>query len=178
MAIGRWKRRPSLSGQDTLELDVQLEREPQRLDPIAVAATNRPHPKQGLITSNEITSVLGSSTDAYDLVRQLRPSYLRGRGASDLGDPGHPTVLPLGAKDTLHMNPLQQMESTRLTVAARNAKPQLPKVVIDDGIPEDLDALHRVPANTVKEIRFLSSIEATTRYGPDMIGGVIIVILK
>lgn len=52
----------------------------------------------------------------------------------------------------------------------------LPAVILD-GIKEPGGAmiLNSIPAHQVREVRYLSAADATTRYGLDMIGGAIVI---
>lgn len=88
-----------------------------------------------LISEAELAEV--TETDAYDIVRRLRPGWLQTRG--------------MGA------NPVAYLDDIRL------------------GGP---DQLRSVYVDQIKEIRFISASDATTRWGTDHTGGVIQVIQK
>ena len=162
-----------LSGRDTLELDVELVLGPQELAPLAVSANRpaAPRRKQDFISTAEIESTLGVARDADELIRSLRPSYLRGRGASTLGDPHAPTP-PNIAGDTT------DMDAPFRAAAARNGRPYVPKISVDDGPLQPLEVLRQIPVSVVREIRFMSSIDAAIRFGTGVEGGVIQVFLK
>ena len=49
----------------------------------------------------------------------------------------------------------------------------LPAVAVNQMVSENRDILHSVPVGTVKTVRFLTGREATTRYGPDYVNGLI-----
>lgn len=175
-----------MGAQDTLDLDILLDPLPQRLESVDVVA-NGGRPRQDVISRSEIESVLGSSSDAYAIVKQLRPGYLRSRVTLGLGDPGHAVVPAPGAGSeprsavgisSSNADKAAAVRSAELTAAARNGKPLLPKVSINDGPLEDLEGLRRVEATSVREIRFVSPILATTRYGEGAAGGVIVVTLR
>lgn len=57
----------------------------------------------------------------------------------------------------------------------RSSNPSLPLVYIDGVRSGDLDALYRVSTQIVREIRFINGRDATTRWGLDHGGGVIMV---
>lgn len=158
-----------LSGRDTVEIEFQLDRAPTVLDPVTVSA-GQPSSKANLnrITLAEVDAVVGSASDGYDVVRLLRPHYLRGRGYSRIGNPSVP-------EDTTAGNEITRAQRT---AAARAPRRLLPKVTIDDGPLGDLESLRQVSAATIKEIRFISPLEATTLYGGLGGGGVIVVVLK
>lgn len=176
--------RAVLSGQDTVDVDVELENLPQRLDQVAVVGTaQRVRPRQNVITDTEVESVLGSSSDAWDIVRQLRPDYLRSRGVRELdknikdADGAASPKAPIGPGSS-NKDKAQFFDTGERLAAARNATPALPKVCIDDGPLEELEALRRVTSTSVKEIRFMPSLDATTRYGTEGGAGVILVTLR
>ena len=168
-----------LSGRDTLELDVELVLGPQELAPLAVSGNRpaAPRRKQDFISTAEIESTLGVARDADELIRSLRPSYLRGRGASTLGDPHAPTP-PDITGDTTGGGVPEQITRAERAAAARRGRPYLPKVSVDDGPLQALEVLRQIPANVVREIRFMSSIDAAIRFGTGVEGGVIQVFLK
>jgi hypothetical protein len=53
------------------------------------------------------------------------------------------------------------------------AGPRSARVVIDGGVRRELDELSRLRADDVESMSFLSSNEATRKYGPGYEGGVI-----
>jgi len=53
------------------------------------------------------------------------------------------------------------------------AGPRNARVVIDEGVRRELDELTRIRADDVESMSFLSSNEATRKYGPGYEGGVI-----
>ena len=54
-----------------------------------------------------------------------------------------------------------------------------PAVIVDNVIqPGGVDNLRRIRAAQVARVRFMSATDATTRYGPGMAGGAIVVELK
>lgn len=54
----------------------------------------------------------------------------------------------------------------------------IPKVVVDDVAYGSVDALANLNAAAVREIRYLSAADATTRWGTGYPGGVILVTMK
>lgn len=112
-------------------------------------ATHTPPPKlkreANLISIAEIESVRDRSDNAMALVRQLRPQFLRARGANSFGN------------------------------ARGGRKVPYPKVIVDGMPRGELDVLNQIPAMTVKEIRFLGSADASVRFGTGYDGGAILV---
>ena len=104
-----------------------------------------------LITEAEITA--GSYATALDIVEALRPSMLRSRLSS-----------------------LTQTSATGSS--SQEATSVNPVVFIDEIRMGDLGNLRSVPAQTVKEIRYINSRDATTRWGTGVGSGVIQVITK
>ena len=49
------------------------------------------------------------------------------------------------------------------------------RVVIDNGPPDVLETLGRLSVDSIESMRFLSAIDATTRYGTGNAGGIIVV---
>jgi len=91
------------------------------------------------ITREEIGERMG--LDVFEVVRQLRPSWLQVRGQAT----------PIGGVRRV-------------------------QVVIDESLqPGGVEALRSLRGSQVEEIRFLSGQDATTRYGLDVEGGVIVV---
>lgn len=162
-----------LSGSDTLALEVELEPVVLSIDSLVAVSNRGKRAKRAVISSDEVELVLGVASDAYEIVKRLRPEYLRGRGAMSLGDPNR--AAPEGASGGGVAGQIAQAERT---AAARQGKPSLPKVSVDDGPLGDLELLRQVASNTVREIRFMSAIEASTRYGTGVDGGVILVFIK
>lgn len=58
----------------------------------------------------------------------------------------------------------------------RGGSPTLPLVYIDEVRTGNLDALYRVSTQIIREIRFINGRDATTRWGLDHGGGVIMVL--
>ena len=54
---------------------------------------------------------------------------------------------------------------------------ELPRVAVNQALAPDLDVLRSIPSGTVQSVRFLTEQEATVRYGPEMVNGVIEVTL-
>ncbi|MEZ4586707.1 MAG: carboxypeptidase regulatory-like domain-containing protein [Gemmatimonadales bacterium] len=165
----------ALTGSDTLDLDVELSPKAQHIAELSVSAS-RPRRRENLITYAEIDEVVGASRDAFELIRHLRPRYLIGRGASTLGDPTRPSAMVNG--DTAGGGPAVKVERAKRTAAARAGAPHLPRVSVDDGPLQEIDVLHRIPAERVREIRLMSSLDAATRFGTGVEGGVIQVFTK
>ena len=103
-----------------------------------------------VITAEEIAGVEAST--AFDVVQKLRPQFLRGRGS---------TSTRSGAA-----------EGTGTTGAPATTAAQV-RVYVDSAPVGDIEALRRIAANTVREIRYLSAADATTKYGTGNPVGVI-----
>jgi hypothetical protein len=96
-----------------------------------------PRGERNVITAEELAGIQVAS--AYDAVLQLRPQFLRSRGAASLRDP-------------------------RAETAA---------VYINGTRAGTIDVLRALRLNDVQEIRYLSAVEASTRYGINHAAGVI-----
>ncbi len=92
---------------------------------------------RNVITTEEIES-LNVST-AYEVIQQLRPHFLQGRGQSSIQDPGS----------------------------------SMPVVYVNGVRYGPPSALQGIRAMDLREIRYLSASDATTRYGTGHVGGVI-----
>jgi hypothetical protein len=119
----------------------------------ALAGQDPPSPPKikrqpNLISAQEIDLVRAETSDAYDIVKRLRPQYLRGRGASSFGN------------------------------AAGGRTTAAPKVILDGSPIGEIDALRQIPAMNVREIRYLSSSDATTQFGTGYDGGAVVVLTR
>lgn len=92
---------------------------------------------RNVITTEEIES-LNVST-AYEVIQQLRPHFLQGRGQSSIQDPG--SSMPVVYVNGVRYGPPSVLQGIR--------------------------------AMDLREIRYLSASDATTRYGTGHVGGVI-----
>jgi outer membrane receptor for ferrienterochelin and colicin len=119
----------------------------------AAAATQpvpaaRPRASRNLITAEEIAA--HPARDLYELVRALRPVWMRGNAAS-ITD--------------IRRDP----ENGQRDIRAR-------LVVMHDGSRMgELEELRRIPIETVGEVRYLDSRDAVARYGGEFSGGAILV---
>jgi len=66
----------------------------------------------------------------------------------------------------------------RFSPADSTGSSTVPKVVVDDVSYGSVDALANLNAIAVREIRYLSAADATTRWGTGYPGGVILVTMK
>lgn len=108
-------------------------------------AKGRPKRETNVISLAEIEATRDRAEDAMALVRNLRPQFLRARGPNSFGNARGGRTVPY------------------------------PKVIVD-GMPRgDLDVLTQIPSVTVREIRFLSSADASVRFGTGYDGGAIVV---
>jgi hypothetical protein len=101
-----------------------------------------------LISLEEIEQVRNEATNAYDIVKRLRPQFLRGRGANSFGN------------------------------AAGGSSMATPKLVVDGSPVGDISMLNQIPASNVREIRYLSSSDATTQFGTGYDGGAVVVMTR
>jgi len=97
--------------------------------------------KRYLITSEEIASTKRPGWNAWDLIAQTRPTFLRSRGATSLRD-------------------LTQVRAV---------------VYVDGMYFGKLESLRSIAVEEIKQIEFISSGDATTRYGTDHLGGAILI---
>ena len=108
----------------------------------ASAAEAQVRRRSNLITEEEIEKA--SASNAYDLIRQLRPAWFRSRGVT----------------------------STRDVFAGGLG-------FFVDGIPlSSLDQLESLPTERIKEARYLSATDATTKYGTGYTSGVVEITTK
>lgn len=95
----------------------------------------------GDITREDLATL--SSFSAFQIVRRLRPQWLRSRGTANL-------------------------EGASI----------LPVVFVDRSRRGEIRELELIAADDVERIRYLSSRDATTRYGTGFLGGIIEVISR
>ncbi len=100
-----------------------------------------------VITAEEIEQ--SNAQDAYEVVRQLRPRWLRGRGPQTFTD-----------------------DPMNTTTAG------YPRMMVDDLPPRELEALRDIRIVEIAEIRYINPRDATLRYGTGYSGGIIRVITK
>jgi len=113
-------------------------------------ATAVPRGNANLITQEEIAG--GSYQTALDIVQNLRPSMLRGRGV---------TTGVTGADASGYEGPVAGVV-----------------VYLEEVRLGGIESLRSIPAAGVKEIRFVSARDATTRWGTGHPSGAIQVITK
>jgi len=99
--------------------------------------------KANVISVEEIDQIRNEVADAYELVKRLRPQFLRSRGAASFGN------------------------------AASGRSTPYAKIVVDGIGRGDLATLKQIPAMHVIEIHYLSAADASTRYGTGYDGGAI-----
>ena len=104
---------------------------------------------QNVITTEEIAQVTASN--AYDLIQHLRPNYLRTRGA----------VRGAPASDgTNHLEPVDLV------------------VYLNDSRLGGSEQLRQITSSDIREIRYYSSSEATTKWGTGHSAGAIQVLTR
>jgi hypothetical protein len=116
------------------------------VSPSASVASRRPTPQWNEISSAEIAAALPRYKTAYDMVVALRPGMLVSRSMSS-----RQSGMPLWESD-----------------------PGI-KVYLDGIRYGGVESLHAIPASTVREVRWLSALDATTRYGTGHTAGAITV---
>jgi hypothetical protein len=123
----------------------------------APAPEARVRREPNVITAAEIEGQTAS--DVYELVRRLRPQWLRARVTGSLTDASRrPTSTPM---------------------ASSASQVGLVLAVFVDGSPRgDVGELRRMQVAGVRELRFHPSAEAVTRWGRDYRAGVIEVTMR
>ena len=76
------------------------------------------------------------------------------------------------------LRPQMLQSRGRFSPADSSGSATIPKVVVDDVSYGSVESLANVNAMAVREIRYLSAADATTRWGTGYPGGVILVSLK
>jgi hypothetical protein len=113
--------------------------------------SSRPRPRPDLITADEIATKGEGLQNALDIVQRLRPQMLRPRAAS---------------------------ASTSDGGISGGAMYASIAVYVDEVMLGNTSNLSSVPALQIKEIRYISASDATTRWGTGYPNGVIQVITK
>lgn len=98
-----------------------------------------------VITLEEIDAIRTELSNAHEIVSRLRPQYLRGRGANSFGNAQGGRRIPLA------------------------------RVVLDGSPYGEVTALSQISAMVVREIRYLSSGDASIKFGTGYDGGAILV---
>ena len=104
---------------------------------------------QNLITTEEITQ--SSASNAYDLIQRLRPNYLRTRGAVH----GAPS-----ADGTNHLEAVDLV------------------VYLNENRLGGTDELRHIVTSEIREIRYYSASDATTKWGTGHSAGAIQVVSR
>jgi hypothetical protein len=113
-------------------------------------SANAPRRNPDVITADELAGDAGALA-LFDAIQQLRPAWLRTRG---------------------DMNVMAGGEQVGVQ-AARPALGLLPAVSLDNTMSADINVLRSVRAADVRAARFVAGKDATTRFGPDYVNGVI-----
>ncbi|MFL5539914.1 MAG: hypothetical protein ACJ8J0_13020 [Longimicrobiaceae bacterium] len=127
--------------------------------PAAPAApAGRVHRNPNVITAAELEGQV--ATDLYELVRRLRPQWLRTRGSgSNENSAGRPAWSPM----------VSPTGSALTSVVA---------VFVDGSHAGDVNELRRLQSSNVRELQFHPSADAITRWGRDYSAGVIEVTMR
>jgi hypothetical protein len=133
-----------------------------------------------LITADQVDRALVKT--AYDAVEKIRPGFLRRaeRPTTVYGNrKGQPEVAPLGrGRDTERMFATDRstLDATENDVGRSGAMTVM--VYVNGNKMGGVHELKRIPAQDVREIRFLSGSDAQQRYGAGHAAGAIQVMLK
>ena len=101
-----------------------------------------PIQNSNVITAEEIARADASHAwNAYELIAELRPAFLRSRGATSV----------------------------------RDSVPTRAEIYLDGVHFGGIDSLRTISAAILKRIEYLGAMDATTRFGPNHVGGVILV---
>ena len=119
----------------------------------AAARPARVRRNPNVITAAELEGQVAS--DVYELVRRLRPQWLRGRASSTNGD--------------------QTKSMSSDVLASPNPAHAAPPVYVfvDGNRMGDAGELRRIQLGSVRELRFIPSEDAVTRWGRDFSAGAI-----
>ena len=63
-------------------------------------------------------------------------------------------------------------------LTGRGDPPRSPRIYVDGVLASDIGALSAIVPREVRELRYMSSYEATSRYGSTSLGGVIEIIMR
>jgi hypothetical protein len=107
--------------------------------------------RHNVITTEEIDAARSTLT-MYELVRDLRPRWLQGRGVQSLGSP-----VPVGH---------DRMSTTNAPVGV--------VIYLDGTRLGGLEFLRQIMASGIREATFLGGTEAAARYGVDHSAGAIL----
>jgi hypothetical protein len=133
-----------------------------------------------VITAEQVARALVKT--AYDAVEKIRPGFLRRaeRPQTVYGNrKGQPDVAPIGrGRDTERMFATDRstLDATEGDVGRSGAMTVM--VYVDGTKMGGVQELKRIPAQDVREIRFLSASDAQQRYGTGHAAGAIQVTLK
>ena len=105
-------------------------------------------PSTSVITSDEIAQT--SAANAYELIQRLRPNFLRTRGAVRGAPRGSPN----------------QLEAVDLVVYMNESR------------MGGSDQLRQIPLSEIREIRYFTAADATTKWGTGHTAGAIQVISR
>lgn len=122
------------------------------------AEASRRNGGPNFITTEEIQKE-ARSQHAYDLIRELRPNWLRARGVQSLGR-------PVGAGDPGPVAPRERV------VTGSMIHPSV--VYVNGSRAGGYEILRQILAVDLQEVRFLGATEATARFGSDHGGGAIL----
>jgi hypothetical protein len=125
----------------------------------APLAAQKPKQDHNAITREEITGH-PDLKNAFEVVRALRPQFLRASRASNSMGAGLPAGMPTG--------------STTDDPSGGSIRTQGILVIIDDVRSGGVENLRTVPTDRILEIRHMSASEAYGVYGTDQAGVIIV----
>jgi len=105
------------------------------------------------------------------------------------GGAGGGTGTPRGSRDVIVLSEIENVEVTTAYELIQRLRPEMLRpraggsfsqvptpVVYMDGVRHgDLQSLHSVPKEVVREVRYISASDATTRFGTGHVGGAILI---
>ncbi len=120
----------------------------------------------------------GSSSSASSLAGAPRPPSRQQDVISEAEISSRAAEASNALQVVQKLRPQMLRSRGRFSPADSSGTTLIPKVVVDDVAYGNVDALANLNATAIREIRFLSAADATTRWGTGYPGGVILVTMK
>ena len=133
----------------------------------ASAQAVRPKPKANEISAEELADSRIKELTALKAIQRLRPNWLLARGAQDFGSP------MAGAERT----PSCGRGSQSCSAVGENAPGNVPGLIVN-GVPQSFDMMNQLRAADLSSAVFMSSQDATTRYGTGYPNGAILLTMN
>jgi hypothetical protein len=118
--------------------------------------------QSNVITAEDIQRA-ARSQHAYDLIRELRPQWLRSRGVQSLGG-------PTGSGAPSPVAPREREPTGAMVFSAA--------VYVNGARAGTSEILRQILARDLQEARYLNATEASARFGTDHHGGAIMLTLR